>query len=49
MVKYSIRHDYTSKQRKIEGAPLYSTFKLKYRKNVNLTIFLKETSVKAQK
>ena len=34
---------------KIESTPLYSTFKLKYRKNVKLTIFLMETSVKAQK
>ena len=49
MVKYGIRHDHTSKKRKIERIPLYSTFKLKYRKNVKLTIILMETSVKAQK
>ena len=49
MVRYGILHDHTSKKRKIEGTPLYSTFKLKYRKNVKLTIFLIETSVKAQK
>ena len=49
MVRYGALHGYTSKQRKIEGTLLYSTFKLKYRKNVNLTIFLQETSVKAQK
>ena len=49
MVKYGILHDHTSKKRKIESTPLYSTFKLKYRKNVKLTIFLMETSVKAQK
>ena len=49
MVRYGILHDHTSKKRKIESTPLYSTFKLKYRKNVKLTIFLMETSVKAQK
>ena len=49
MVKYGILHDHTSKKRKIESTPLYSTFKLKYRKNVKITIFLMETSVKAQK
>ena len=32
-----------------KSTPLYSAFKLKYRKNVKLTIFLMETSVKAQK
>ena len=49
MVRCAILHDHTSKKRKIESTPLYSTFKLKYRKNVKLTIFLMETSVKAQK
>ena len=49
MVRYGILHDHTSKKQKIESTPLYSTFKLKYRKNVKLTIFLMETSVKAQK
>ena len=49
MVRYGILHDHTSKKRKIESTPLYSTFKLRYRKNVKLTIFLMETSVKAQK
>ena len=41
MVKHDILHDHTSKNRKIESTPLHSTFKLKYRKNVKLTIFLK--------
>ena len=49
MVRYGILHDHTSKKRKTESTPLYSTFNLKYRKNVKLTIFLIETSVKAQK
>ena len=49
MVRYGILHDHTTKKRKIESTPLYSTFKLKYRKNVKLTIFLMETSVQAQK
>ena len=49
MVRYGIFHDYTSKKRKIESTPLYSTFKLQYRKNVKVTIFLMEKSVKAQK
>ena len=49
MVRYGILHDHTSKKRKIESTPLYSTSKLKYRKNVKLTIFVMETSVKAQK
>ena len=49
MVRYGILHDHTSKKRKIESTPLYSTFKLKYRKNVKLTIFLMGTSVKARK
>ena len=49
MVRYGILHDHTTKKRKIESTPLYSTFKLKYRKNVKLTIFFMETSVKAQK
>ena len=40
MVRYVILHDHTSKKTKIESTPLYSTFKLKYRKNVKLTIFL---------
>ena len=40
MVRYGILHDHTSKKKKIESTPLYSTFKLKYRKNVKLTIFL---------
>ena len=47
MVRYGILHDPTSKKRKIESTPLYPTFKLKYRKNVKITIFLIETSVKA--
>ena len=49
MVKYGILHDHTSKKRKIESTFLSTTFKLKYRKNVNLTIVLMETRVKAQK
>ena len=49
MVRYGILNDYTSKKRKIESTPLYSTFKLKYCKNVKLTIFLMEASVKVQK
>ena len=49
MVKYGILHDQTSKKRKIESTFLSTTFKLKYRKNVNLTIVLMETRVKAQK
>ena len=49
MVRYGILHDHTSQKRKIESIPLYSIFKLKYRKNVKLTIILMETSVKAQK
>ena len=49
MVRYGILHDHASKKRKIERTPLYSPFKLKYRKNVKLTIFLTETSMKAQK
>ena len=49
MVIYGILHDHISKKRKIESTPLYLTFKLKYGKNVKLTIFLVETSVKAQK
>ena len=49
MVRYGILHDRTSKKRKIESTPLYSAFKLKYRKNVKLSIFLMETSVKARK
>ena len=49
MVRYGVLHDHTSKKRKTESTPLYSTFNLKYRKNVKLTIFLIETSVKAQK
>ena len=49
MVRYGILHDHASKKRNIEVTPLYSTFKLKYRKNVKLTIFLMETSVKVQK
>ena len=49
MVRYGILHDHSSKKRKIESTPLCSTFNLKYRKNVKLTIFLTETSVKAQK
>ena len=48
MVRYGILHGHTSKKRKIESTPLCSTFKLKYRKNVKLRIFLMETSVKAQ-
>ena len=47
MVRYSTFHDHTSKKRKIETTPLYSIFKLKYRKNVKLAIFLMKTSVKA--
>ena len=49
MVRYGILYDHTSKKTEVESTPLYSTFKLKYRKNVKLTIFLMETSVKAQK
>ena len=49
MVRYGILHDHTSKKRKIESIPLYSTVRLKYRKNVKLTIFFMETSAKAQK
>ena len=49
MVRYSTLHDHTSKKGKIESTPLYSAFKLKYRKNVKLTIFLMKTSVQAQK
>ena len=49
MVRYGILHDHASKKRKIESTPLYSTFKLKYRKNVKLKIFLMETSLKVQK
>ena len=49
MVRYVILHDHASKKRKIESTPLYSIFKLKYRKNVKLTLFLMETRVKAQK
>ena len=49
MVRYGILHDHTSKKRKIESTPFYSTFKLKYRTNVKLTIFLMEMSMKAQK
>ena len=48
-VRYGIFHDHTSKKRKIESTPLYSTFNLKYRTNVKLIIFLIETSVKARK
>ena len=40
MVRYGILHDHTSKKKKTESTPLHSTFKLKYRKNVKLTIFL---------
>ena len=36
MVRYGILHAHTSKKRKIENTPLYSTFKLKYHKNVKL-------------
>ena len=36
MVRYGILHDHTTKKRKIESTPLYSTFKLKYHKNVKL-------------
>ena len=49
MVRHGILHDHTSKKRKVESTPLYSTFKLKYRKNIKLTMFLMETSVKVQK
>ena len=49
MVRYGILHDRTSKKRKMESTYLYSTFKLKYRKNVKLTIFLMGTTVKARK
>ena len=47
MVRYGILHDHTSKKRKIESTSLCSTFNLKYRKNVKLTISLMETSMKA--
>ena len=40
MVRYGILHDHTSKKKKTESTPLHSTFKLKYHKNVKLTIFL---------
>ena len=36
MVRYGILHDHTGKKRKTESTPLYTTFKLKYRKNVKL-------------
>ena len=49
MVGYDIIHDHTSKKGKIESTPLCSTFKLKYRKNVKIKIFLMETSVQTQK
>ena len=49
MVRYGILHDHASKKRKIESTPLYSTFNLKYRKNVKLTIFFMETRAQAQK
>ena len=49
MVRYGILHDHTSKKRKIESTPLYSTLESKYHENVKLTIFLMETSMKAQK
>ena len=49
MVRYGTLHDHTSKKRKIESTALYSIFKLKYRKNVKLSIFLMKTSVKAWK
>ena len=49
MVRYGTLHDPPSKKRKIESTPLYSTFKFKYRKNVKLTFFSMETSVKARK
>ena len=44
MVRYGILHDHTSKKKKIYKI-LYLTFKLKYHKNVKLTIFLMEASV----
>ena len=40
MVRYGILHNHTSKKRNIERTHLYSTSKLKYRKNVRLKIFL---------
>ena len=49
MIRYGILQDHTRKTRKIESTPLYSPFKLKYRKNVKLTILSTEKSVKAQK
>ena len=49
MVKNGTLPDHTSKKRKIESTPLYSIFKLKYRKNVKLAVFLMEISVKTQK
>ena len=55
LAKCGIIHYYTSmiipaKKRKIESTPLHSTFKLtKYRKDVKLTTFLMETSLKVQK
>ena len=39
MVRYGILHDHTTKKRKMETTPLYSTFKLKYRKNLKLNLF----------
>ena len=49
MVRYGILHDHTSKKRKIESLPLFSTFKLKCGKNVKLAVFLMEMSLEAQK
>ena len=49
MVRHGILYDHASKKRRIENIPLYSTFKLKFRKNVKLTIFSMETSVKVKK
>ena len=49
MVRHGILHDHATKKRKIESTPLYSTFKLKHRKNVKLKIFLMKTSVNVQK
>ena len=46
MVRYGILHDHTSKKRKIESIPLYSTFKLKYSGNVKLTIFQRKRAWK---
>ena len=49
MVRYGILHDRASKKRKIKEHSFVFNFQVKYRKNVELTIFLMETSVKVHK